>query len=226
MTTVVIVDDDELVRVGLRTILEADRDIQVVGEAADATEGLSLIARSRPDVVLMDVRMPGIDGLQATRLLLARSAQPPRVLVVTTFENDDYVFDALRVGASGFILKRASPEEIVAAVRLVARGDSLLFPATIRRLTHARGARQQLPGVPLTDRELDVLRRLAVGRSNAEIAEELDIAVETVKTHVGNIFSKLQVRGRTQAAIAAHEAGLGPPESPPKEADAWLRKGR
>ena len=211
MTTVVIVDDDELVRIGLRTILDAQSDLQVVGEASDAAEALSTVTRLRPDVVLMDVRMPAIDGLQATRLLLSRMADPPRILVITTFENDDYVYDALRIGASGFVLKRAKPDQIVDAVRVVAQGDSLLFPAAIRRLAAAhpgRDATRELPGTPLTNREVDVLRRLAAGRSNAEIAGELGVGIETVKTHVANVLSKLGVRDRTQAVIAAYGAGL------------------
>ena len=208
MTTVVIVDDDELVRIGLRTILDAEPDLRTVGEASSAAESVSVVSRTGPDVVLMDVRMPGGDGLQATRLLLSRSAHPPRVLVLTTFENDDYVYDALRIGASGFLLKRATPDQIVDAVRVVARGDSLLFPAAIRRLAQPRARPRALP---LTHRELDVLRLLAAGRSNAEIAADLHVSVETVKTHVGNLLSKLRVRDRTQAAIAAYEAGLVPP---------------
>jgi len=223
MTTVVIVDDDDLVRIGLRTILDAEPDLRVVGEASDAAEALTTVSRTRPDVVLMDVRMPAIDGLQATRLLLSRSAQPPRILVITTFENDDYVYDALRIGADGFLLKRARPEQIVDAVRVVARGDSLLFPATIRRLARTHGSPRSLSGTALTDRELDVLRLLAAGRSNAEIGVELHIGVETVKTHVGNLLAKLGVRDRTQAAIAAYDAGLVRPDPPSNEGDTPLR---
>ncbi|PWU47986.1 DNA-binding response regulator, partial [Micromonospora sp. S4605] len=141
LTGVLIVDDDELVRIGLRAILDAQPDLRVLAEATDGAEVLPLVARHRPRVVLMDVRMPGIDGIQATRSLLAASADPPRVLVVTTFENDEYVYDALRAGASGFLLKRARPAEVVEAVRVVARGDSLLFPAAIRRLVGAYGGR-------------------------------------------------------------------------------------
>jgi DNA-binding NarL/FixJ family response regulator len=208
VTTVLVVDDDALVRVGLRTILDAEPDLDVVGEAADAASALAMVGRHQPDVVLMDVRMPGVDGLRATELLLSRSPSPPQVLVITTFDNDDYIYAALRVGASGFLLKRASPDQLVDAVRVVARGDSLLFPAAIRRLATAREPARCAPAVRLTGRELDVLRRMAAGLSNAEIAAELRIGIETVKTHVGNVLTKLGVRDRTQAVIAAYEAGL------------------
>jgi DNA-binding NarL/FixJ family response regulator len=210
---VLIVDDDELVRVGLRAIVDAEPDLQVVGEAADGAEVVPLAARSRPDVVLMDVRMPAIDGIQATRRLLAASRDPPRVLVITTFENDDYVYDALRAGASGFLLKRARPAEVVEAIRVAARGESLLFPAALRRLVAGRGAGggDRLRDAGLTDREADVLRRMAAGLSNAEIAAELVVSVETVKTHVGNVLAKLGARDRTQAVIAAYESGFVTP---------------
>jgi DNA-binding NarL/FixJ family response regulator len=210
---VLIVDDDELIRVGLRAIIDAEADLEVVGEAADGAEVLPLVARKHPDVVLMDVRMPAIDGIQATRHLLATASDPPRVLVITTFENDDYVYDALRAGASGFLLKRARPAEVVEAIRVVARGESLLFPAALRRLvrSHGGGGGDRLQGAGLTDREAEVLRLMAAGRSNTEIAAELVVGVETVKTHVGNVLTKLGARDRTQAVIAAYESGFVTP---------------
>lgn len=209
MTTVLIVDDDDLIRAGLRAILDAEADLEVVGEATDGAEVVPAAVKLRPDVVLMDVRMPALDGIQATRLLLARMDQPPRVLVVTTFENDEYVYEALRAGASGFLLKRSRPVQIVEAVRVVARGDSLLFPAAVRRLAEAYGpAEARLPGVRLTDREGEVLRLMADGLSNAEIAADLVLGLETVKTHVGNVLTKLGVRDRTQAVVAAYRSGF------------------
>jgi DNA-binding NarL/FixJ family response regulator len=206
-----LVDDDALVRVGLRTILDAEPDLSVVAEAADGAEVPPLVARHRPDVVLMDVRMPAVDGIQATRHLLSTAADPPRVLVVTTFENDDYVYDALRAGASGFLLKRARPEEVVEAVRVVSRGDSLLFPAAIRRLVARRGGSAPSLTARLTEREAEVLRLMAAGLSNAEIAARLVVGVETVKTHVGNVLSKLGARDRVQAVILAYESGFVTP---------------
>ncbi|MET7818518.1 response regulator transcription factor [Micromonospora zamorensis] len=214
MTTgVLIVDDDELIRIGLRAIIDAQPDLSVLAEAADGAEVPPLVARHRPDVVLMDVRMPGIDGIQATRHLLATSADPPRVLVVTTFANDEYVYEALRAGASGFLLKRARPAEVVEAVRVVAAGESLLFPAAIRQLVGAYGpaSGDQLRAARLTDREAEVLRLMTTGRSNPEIAAHLVVGVETVKTHVGNVLAKLGVRDRTQAVIAAYESGFVTP---------------
>jgi DNA-binding NarL/FixJ family response regulator len=208
---VLTVDDDEPVRVGLRAVIDAQPDLRVVGEAADGVEVIPAVTRLRPDVVLMDVRMPAIDGIQATRLLLSRVDNPPRILVITTFENDEYVYAALQAGASGFLLKRTRPAQVVDAVRVVARGDSLLFPAAIRRLALSyggAGAAGRLPGTRLTDRERDVLRLMAAGRSNAEIAAELVVGVETVKTHVGNVLTKLGVRDRTQAVIVAYESGF------------------
>ncbi|MFC6017967.1 response regulator [Plantactinospora solaniradicis] len=209
--SVLIVDDEELIRVGLRAIIDAQPDLTVVGEATDGAEVPPLVARWRPDVVLMDVRMPMIDGIQATRHLLATSAEPPRILVVTTFENDEYVYQALRAGANGFLLKRARPAEVVDAIRVVARGESLLFPAAVRRLVaaHQRGpAGDRLQRARLTEREGEVLRLMATGLSNSEIAAELVLGVETVKTHVGNLLAKLGARDRTQAVIAAYEAGF------------------
>nr|WP_237742747.1 response regulator transcription factor [Actinopolymorpha alba] len=168
-----------------------------------------LVRNLRPDVVLMDVRMPELDGLRATRLLLDTVADPPKVLVVTTFENDEYVYEALRAGASGFLLKRARPAEILQAVRLVASGDSLLFPAAIRSLAARHGTPR--PPHPLTGREAETLRLMAEGLSNAEIAGRMYVSPETVKTHVGNILAKLGARDRTQAVIAAYESGFVTP---------------
>jgi DNA-binding NarL/FixJ family response regulator len=213
---VLLVDDEELVRTGLRAIIDAQPDLAVVGEAADGAEVGPLVRRLRPAVVLMDVRMPAIDGIQATRHLLSTMDNPPRVLVVTTFENDDYVYEALRAGASGFLLKRARPAEVVEAVRVVARGESLLFPAALRRLVAAhagRPDRRALDAARLTDREAEVLRLMAAGLSNAEIAERLVVGVETVKTHVGNVLAKLGARDRTQAVIAAYESGFVTPSA-------------
>jgi DNA-binding NarL/FixJ family response regulator len=212
---VAIVDDDELVRVGLRVILGSAPDLDVVGEAADGAEVLHLVARVRPDVLLIDVRMPAINGIDAIRRLLDVSADPPRILVVTTYEHDDYVYEALRAGASGFVLKRARPAELIDAVRVVAHGESLLFPAVIRRLAGARAdgrpAADRLASARLTDREADVLRLMATGLSNAEIAAALQIGVETAKTHVGNVLAKVGARDRTAAVVAAYESGFVTP---------------
>ncbi|MEU8228440.1 response regulator transcription factor [Actinoplanes sp. NPDC048967] len=206
---VAVVDDEELVRIGLAAIISTAPDLTVVGEAADGAAVPPLLARTRPDVVLMDVRMPAIDGLQATRHALATAAHPPRVLIITTFEHDEYVYAALRAGASGFLLKRARPAEVLAAIRVVAAGESLLFPAAIRRLAAAYGRRT--PPADLTDREAEVLRLMARGLSNAEIAAQLVLGVQTVKTHVGNVLAKLGARDRTQAVIAAYESGFVSP---------------
>jgi DNA-binding NarL/FixJ family response regulator len=209
MTGVLIVDDDDLIRAGLRAVIDAEPDLEVVGEAADGADVVPAAIKLRPDVVLMDVRMPAVDGIQATRLLLDRLDTPPRVLVITTFENDEYVYEALGAGASGFLLKRSRPQQIVDAVRVVARGDSLLFPAAVRRLAAAYGApAAKLPGVQLTDREGEVLRLMADGLSNAEIAARLVLGLETVKTHVGNVLAKLGVRDRTQAVVVAYRSGF------------------
>lgn len=205
---VLLVDDEPLVRAGLRAILQAEPDIEVVGEAEDGIGVPALVASTRADVVLMDVRMPRVDGIAATTALLARHPAV-RVLVVTTFENDDYVLDALRAGAHGFLLKRARPEEVVHAVRLVARGDSLLFPDAVRRLATARpSAGDELRSAGLSEREGEVLRLMAAGMSNAEIAGELYLGVETVRTHVGSVLGKLGVRDRTQAVVRAYESGF------------------
>jgi DNA-binding NarL/FixJ family response regulator len=211
---VLIVDDEELVRVGLRAIIDAQPDLTVLGEGADGAEVPALVARLRPDVVLMDLRMPAIDGLQATRHLVETSARPPSVLVITTFDNDEYVYQALRAGASGFLLKRARPNEITQAIRVVARGESLLFPEALRRLVATHGARRtgdRLASHRLTPREAEVLRLMCAGLSNGEIAGQLVVGDETVKTHVGNVLGKLNARDRTQAVIAAYESGFVTP---------------
>ncbi|MFD7238311.1 response regulator [Streptomyces syringium] len=212
--TVLLVDDEPLVRAGLRAILSAQPDIEVAGEAADGAAVLPLVRSLRPDVVAMDVRMPLLDGIEATRAVLRTVAAPPKILVVTTFENDQYVYDALRAGADGFLLKRAAPAEIVQAVRTVAAGDSLLFPAALRRLAASCGnerARAVMERAALTAREADVLRLMARGMSNPEIAASLTLGTETVKTHVSAVLGKLGARDRTQAVIAAYESGFVAP---------------
>ncbi|MFJ2399737.1 response regulator [Streptomyces xanthochromogenes] len=212
--TVLLVDDEALVRAGLRAVLEAQPDIEVVGEAADGAAVIPLVRQLRPDVVAMDVRMPLLDGIEATRAVLRTVADPPKILVVTTFENDEYVYEALRAGADGFLLKRARPAEIVNAVRLVAEGDSLLFPAAVRALASSYGkgsARTALAEAALTEREAAVLRLMARGLSNAEIAGRLIVGTETVKTHVSAVLAKLGARDRTQAVIAAYESGFVAP---------------
>ncbi|MEV7615375.1 response regulator transcription factor [Streptomyces sp. NPDC089799] len=209
---VVLADDERMVRTALRVILEAEPDLTVVGEAADGAEAVSVVRSLTPDVVLMDVRMPGIDGIRATEQILAGMDAPPRIVVVTTFENDAYVYDALRAGAAGFLLKRADPEDLLAAVRLVARGDSLLFPAAVRELAarhSGAGAPAAAPWVArLTDREADVLKLMAGGLSNHEISERLGVGPQTVKTHVTAVLAKTGSRDRTQAVIAAYEGGF------------------
>jgi DNA-binding NarL/FixJ family response regulator len=212
--TVLLVDDEPLVRAGLRAVLEAQPDIEVVGEAADGAAVIPLVRQLRPDVVAMDVRMPLLDGIEATRAVLRTVAEPPKILVVTTFENDEYVYAALRAGADGFLLKRARPAEIVHAVRLVAEGESLLFPAAVRALAAEYGnsaARRAMERAALTEREAAVLRLMERGLSNAEIAARLVVGTETVKTHVSAVLGKLGARDRTQAVIAAYESGFVAP---------------
>ncbi|MFC7219463.1 response regulator [Streptomyces polyrhachis] len=208
---VVLADDERMVRTALRVILDAEPDLAVIGEAATGAEAVSVVRELRPDVVLMDVRMPEIDGIRATEQILATLADPPRIVVVTTFENDSYVYDALRAGASGFVLKRSGAEELVQAVRLVARSDSLLFPAAVRGLAAEHGRRQPSAAPPwvarLTEREGEVLRLMAVGLTNAEIAAKLTVGAATVKTHVAAVLAKTGARDRTQAVIAAYESG-------------------
>ncbi|MER7054078.1 MULTISPECIES: response regulator transcription factor [unclassified Streptomyces] len=215
---VLLVDDEPLVRAGLRAVLEAQPDIEVVGEAADGAAVIPLVRRLRPDVVAMDVRMPLLDGIEATRALLRTMTDPPKILVVTTFENDEYVYEALRAGADGFLLKRARPAEIVHAVRLIAEGESLLFPASVRQLAAEygdgggnRAARAELERAQLTEREGEVLRLMARGMSNAEIAARLVVGTETVKSHVSAVLAKLGARDRTQAVITAYESGFVAP---------------
>ncbi|GAA2281616.1 response regulator transcription factor [Streptomyces hawaiiensis] len=208
---VVLADDERMVRTALRAILSAEPDLDVVGEAATGAEAVSVVRELRPDVVLMDVRMPQTDGIRATEQILATLDEPPRIVVVTTFENDSYVYDALCAGATGFLLKRADADALVQAVRLVARSDSLLFPAAVRTLAtqHARAH----PAPPawvakLTGREGEVLRHMARGLTNAEIARRMGVGPATVKSHVAAVLAKTGTRDRTQAVIAAYEAGI------------------
>jgi DNA-binding NarL/FixJ family response regulator len=211
---VLIADDQQLVRHGFRLILDGEHDIQVVGEAADGLEAIETTRRLRPDVVLMDVRMPRMDGVQATeRLTGPELASRARVLMLTTFDGDEHLFPALRAGASGFLLKDAPPDELVAAVRAVASGDALLAPAVTRRLIEdfaRRPTREETAKQleDLTDREVEVLVLIARGQSNSEIAGTLEIGETTVKTHVGRILTKLNLRDRAQAVVVAYESGL------------------
>ena len=218
MIRVLLADDQRLVRSGFRMILRADPGLEVVGEAGDGIEAVALARELRPDVVLMDVRMPRVDGIEATRRLMLEP-EPPRVLVLTTFDLDEYVYGALRAGASGFLLKDAPEEQLAAAIRIAADGGALFSPAVTRRLIE-RFADQEAPGgrtpvrlEELTGREVEVLRLMARGLSNAEIAAELVVSDHTVKTHVARILSKLDLRDRTQAVIAAYECGLVRPGS-------------
>jgi DNA-binding NarL/FixJ family response regulator len=215
---VVIVDDDDLMRAGLRAVLSSDESIEVVGEAGDGREATPVARSARPDVVLMDIRMPNLDGIAATRAVLS-AAPEARVVILTTFEQDDYVFGALREGASGFLLKRTSPEDLVAAIHTVAGGDSLLSPS-VTRMVIDRMARQPPPDAAahkrldlLTPREREVLGLIARGLSNGEIAAALVVEESTVKTHVKRILGKLRLRDRVLAVIFAYESGLTTPES-------------
>ena len=211
---VLIVDDQSMIRAGFAALLDAQDGIDVVGTAEDGAGIADTVRRTRPDVVLMDIRMPGVNGLEATRTVLSMPGEPPRIIMLTTFDADEYVFAALRAGASGFLLKDATPEELVQAVRVVAEGEALLSP----RITHTLIADYATrPAVPthnksllaeLTDRELDVMRLVAKGLPNAEIAAELFLAEQTVKTHVSRILNKLSLRDRTQIVVAAYESGL------------------
>ena len=210
---VLLVDDHALARAAYRMVLDPEPDIEVVGEAADGRQAIHAAGRLRPDVVLMDVRMPELDGIAATRAIV-ESGGGARVLVLTTFDLDEYVYDALAAGASGFLLKDVGPEQLAAAIRVVAAGDALLAPSVTRRLVDelARSGRRPVPAPPaldeLTPRELEVLRLVARGRSNAEIAAELVVEETTVKTHVSRLLAKLGLRDRVQAVILAYEIGL------------------
>jgi DNA-binding NarL/FixJ family response regulator len=216
--TVVLADDQGMVRAGLRSLLEADPEISVVGEAADGLEAIEEVRRREPDVVLMDIRMPELDGLSATRTLIAERPGL-RVLALTTFDLDEYVFEALRAGASGFLLKDAPAEELTNAIHVLARGDALLAPAVTRRIVEAFVAQPEPPEMAdledLSPREVEVLRLLAAGHSNAQIAAELVVSDATVKTHVSNILAKLRLRDRIHAVIYAYETGVVRPGANP-----------
>ncbi|MFE4464967.1 response regulator [Oerskovia sp. NPDC056781] len=220
MTTVLLVDDQALLRLGFRLVIESEPDLEVVGEASDGQVAIAQTAALAPDVVVMDIRMPGMDGIEATRRIVSEHPAT-RVLVLTTFDVDEYAFAALRSGASGFLLKNALPEELVTAIRTVAAGSSIVAPRIVRRLLDLFAPHlptgEAAPATAddlnpalrtLTPRELDVLRCVAEGLSNAEIAERLVLSATTVKTHVGNMLAKLGVRDRVQAVIVAYESGL------------------
>ncbi len=216
MIRLAIVDDQALVRSGFRMIVEAQSDLEVVAEAADGAEAVDIGTRVHPDLMLMDVRMPGLDGIAATRQLSALP-DPPRVLILTTFDLDEYVYEAMRAGASGFLLKDTSPAELIRAIRTVVAGDALLSPSALRRMIEQfinrplRTAERPPSLAELTEREVDVLLHIARGLTNAEIATELYVSAATVKTHVARVLSKLGVRDRVQAVIAAYECGLVEP---------------
>jgi DNA-binding NarL/FixJ family response regulator len=223
-TTVVIADDQELLRAGFKVIIDAEPDLRVVGEAADGWEAIDVVRRRRPDVVLMDIRMPGVDGLRAAETILSGEPPRPAIVMLTTFDVQQYVYEALRLGASGFLLKDTPAERLLDAIRVVAAGEALLAPTVTRRLVEqfaANARRRATAGdlarlETLTARELDVLRLLARGYSNAEIAAELVLGENTIKTHVSRIFSKLDLRDRAQAVVVAYEAGLVVPASHPE----------
>jgi DNA-binding NarL/FixJ family response regulator len=221
---VLLVDDQALIRAGFRMILDAEDDIEVVGECADGTQAVDSARRLKPDVVLMDIRMPEMDGIEATRLIANGGGESvPRVLMLTTFDLDEYVYDALRAGASGFLLKDVPAEQLVDGIRVVAEGDALLAPSVTKRLIQefSRGAvaQQSAPAAldDLTPRELEVFKLIARGMSNAEIAAELIVSETTVKTHVARVLMKLGVRDRVQAVVLAYESGVVAPGATPSE---------
>ena len=211
-TRILIADDQALVRAGFRLVLESQADFQVVGEASDGEEAVAVARRVRPDVVLMDVRMPGLDGIEATSRILESRPTECRVVMLTTFDLDEYVYTALRAGACGFLLKDVRPDQLIAAVRLVGTGDALLAPSITRRLVERYAARRTTSSsadiASLTEREADVLRLMARGMANQEIADKLFVGEATVKTHVAHILDKLQVENRVQAVVVAYESGL------------------
>ena len=211
-TRILIADDQALVRAGFRLVLESQADFQVVGEACDGEEAVAVARRVRPDVVLMDVRMPGLDGIEATSRILESRPTECRVVMLTTFDLDEYVYTALRAGACGFLLKDVRPDQLIAAVRLVGTGDALLAPSITRRLVERYAARRTTSSsadiASLTEREADVLRLMARGMANQEIADKLFVGEATVKTHVAHILDKLHVENRVQAVVVAYESGL------------------
>lgn len=223
MIGVLIVDDQELVRAGFRMILEVQADIEVVGEAGEGAQAIEAARALDPDVILMDVRMPGTDGIEATRRLLAAGSRA-RVLMLTTFDADEYVYEAMKAGASGFLLKNAPPAQLVAAVRATAAGEAQLAPAIVQRMVE-EFVRRPAPGTTrpaaldhLTDRETEVLKLLARGLSNSEIANTLFLSEATIRTHVSRILAKLDLRDRTQAVVVAYESGLVQPGETPAKA--------
>jgi DNA-binding NarL/FixJ family response regulator len=218
--TVLVVDDEILIRAGLAALMRAAPGLTVVGEAADGNEAVALAAETRPDVILMDIRMPGMDGITATERILAESpeAEPPRVIVLTTFDLDEYIYAALRAGASGFLLKETDPHKVIAAVQAVAAGDILLAPSVTLRLVEAyvRQPRTvRTPDAPslsqLTPRELEILRLVGTGRTNTEIAGDLTVSEATIKTHLNRTMAKLRLTSRAQAVVVAYETGLVTP---------------
>ena len=218
MTRILIADDQALVRAGFKMILDAEDDLDVVGEASDGSEAVAMADRLEPDVVLMDIRMPELDGIEATRRVIAAAGdRPVRVLMLTTFDLNEYVYEALRAGASGFLLKDVPPEQLAAGIRIVAAGEALLAPSITKRLIQEFAAATPLSTVPppgldeLTARELEVFKLIARGLSNAEIAEELVVSETTVKTHVARVLMKLRLRDRVQAVVLAYEAGVAVP---------------
>jgi DNA-binding NarL/FixJ family response regulator len=213
---ILIADDQALVRAGFRMILDAEDDLDVVGEASDGREAVELAKRLQPDVVLMDIRMPELDGIEATREVVALGEEPPRVLMLTTFDLNEYVYEALRAGASGFLLKDVPPEQLAEGIRIVARGEALLAPSITKRLIEEFARAAAPSGAPpgfaeLTEREVEVFKLISRGLSNAEIAAELIVSETTVKTHVARVLMKLGLRDRVQAVVLAYESGLAVP---------------